>query len=72
MGRSKNLQSDCMHRNDGLIGDLSTSSTASSGHSAPAASDCMQNGRESQCCEFLEFLGRGSSTRSSMLLGPVM
>ena len=42
--------------------------TASSGHSAPAASDCMQNGRESQYCEFLEFLdrpmnflGRGSS-----------
>ena len=36
-------------------------STASSGHSAPAASDCMQNSRESQYYEFLEFLGRGSS-----------
>ena len=31
---------------------------ASSGHLAPAASDCMQNGVESQYCEFLEFLGR--------------
>eukprot|EP01043_Picozoa_sp_COSAG02_P077805 COSAG02_NODE_17215_length_1020_cov_14.110749_2_plen_34_part_01 len=28
--------------------------TTFSGHSAPAASDYMQNGREFQYCEFLE------------------
>ena len=48
MDRPKNSQSDCRVTACRMIGNLDTIQNSACGQSAPAARDCMHNGRESQ------------------------